>query len=116
MKSDQEFVDSLVRVVKQNYANANFDVSRMAAEMKISERQLQRKVKVLTGQSPVQYLRQFRLEKSLQYLREGIPVGKAAKAVGFSSHTYFTSCFRAQYGTTPSNAKWSQESAILAEY
>ena len=105
MKSDREFVDDLVRVVEQNYANANFDVSRMAAEMKISERQLQRKVKVLTGQSPVQYLRQFRLEKSLQYLRDRIPVGKAAKAVGFSSHTYFTSCFRARFGTTPQHVR-----------
>ena len=105
MKSDQEFVDRLVRVVKQNYANPNFDVISMAAEMKISDRQLQRKVKVLTGQSPVQYLRRFRLDKSLQYLRDGVPVGKVAKAVGFSSHTYFTSCFRAQYGTTPQKVR-----------
>ena len=101
MQSDQEFVDKLVRVVKQNYANPNFDVSSMAAEMKISDRQLQRKVKALTGQSPVQHLRQFRLEKSLQYLREGVPVGEVAKVIGFSSHTYFTSCFRAQFGITP---------------
>lgn len=105
MKSDREFVDDLVHVVEQNFANANFDVSSMAAEMKISERQLQRKVKVLTGQSPVQYLRQFRLEKSLQYLREGVPVGEAAKAVGFSSHTYFTSCFRTRFGTTPQQVR-----------
>ncbi len=116
MKSDQEFVDSLVRVVKQNYANPNFDVISMAAEMKISDRQLQRKVKALTGQSPVQHLRQFRLDKSLQYLRDGVPVGKAAKAVGFSSHAYFTCCFKAKFGITPSSTKWSQESAKMADY
>ena len=109
MKSDQKFVDDLVRVVKQNYANPNFGISSMAAEMKISERQLQRKVKVLTGQSPVQYLRQFRLEKSLQYLRDRVPVGKAAKAVGFSSHTYFTSCFRARFGITPQHVQFTTE-------
>ena len=102
MKSDQEFVDDLDRVVKHNYANPNFAVRNMAGEMKISDRQLQRKVKRLTGQSPVQHLRQFRLGKSLQYLREGIPVGKAAKAVGFSSHAYFTCCFKAKFGITPS--------------
>ncbi len=116
MKSDQEFVDNLVRVVKQNYANPNFDVISMAAEMKISDRQLQRKVKVLTGQSPVQYLRQYRLDKSLQYLRDGVPVGEAAKAVGFSSHAYFTCCFKAKFGITPSSTKWSQESAKMADY
>ncbi|VUX55290.1 protein of unknown function [uncultured Woeseiaceae bacterium] len=105
MKSDQKFVDNLVRVVKQNYANPNFDVISMAAEMKISERQLQRKVKALTGQSPVQHLRQYRLDRSLQYLREGVPVGEAAKAVGFSSHAYFTCCFKAQFGTTPQKVR-----------
>ena len=116
MKSDQKFVDSLIRVVKQNYANPNFDIISMAAEMKISDRQLQRKVKVLTGQSPVQYLRQFRLDISLPYLREGVPVGQAAKAVGFSSHAYFTCCFKAKFGITPSSAEWSQESAKMADY
>jgi len=102
MKSDQEFVDNLVRVVKQNYTNPNFDVSSMAAQMKISDRQLQRKVKAQTGQSPMQYLRHFRLEQSLQYLRDGVPVGEVAKAVGFSSHAYFSSCFKANFGVTPS--------------
>ena len=102
MKSDQKFVDNLVRVVKQNYANPNFGISSMAAALKISERQLQRKVKALIGQSPVQHLRQFRLEKSLQYLRHGVPIGEAAKAAGFSSHAYFTSCFTTKFGTTPS--------------
>jgi len=115
MKRDQEFVDNLVRVVKQNYTNPNFDVCSMAAEMKVSDRQLQRKVKALTGQSPMQYLRRFRLEKSLQYLREGIPVGEVAKAVGFSSHAYFTSCFRARFGVTPNRMQLSQQSATMAE-
>ena len=101
MRRDQEFVDSLICVVKLNYTNPNFDVCSMAAEMKISERQLQRKVKALTGQSPMQYLRQFRLEESLQYLWEGVPVGEAAKAIGFSSHAYFTSCFKAKFGIAP---------------
>ena len=105
MKNDQKFIGNLDRVVKRNYANPNFEVSSMAGEMKISDRQLQRKVKALTGQSPVQYLRQFRLDKSLQPLRDGVPVGQAAKAVGFSSHAYFTCCFKAQFGTTPQQVR-----------
>jgi methylphosphotriester-DNA--protein-cysteine methyltransferase len=81
MKSDQEFVDKLIGVVKRNYTNANFDIVSMAAEMSISDRQLQRKVKALTGQSPVEFLRQFRLEESLRHLREGVPVGEAATRI-----------------------------------
>ncbi len=105
MKSDQKFLDNLVRVVEQNYTNPNFDVVSMAAGMKISDRQLQRKAKAQTGQSPMQYLRQFRLEESLHYLRDAVSVGEAAKAVGFSSHAYFTLCFRARFGITPSRVQ-----------
>ncbi len=105
MKSDQEFIGNLDRVVNRNYANPNFGVSSMAAKMHISDRQLQRKVKALAGHSPVQHLRQFRLGESLQYLRDGVPVGEAAKAVGFSSHTYFTSCFKARFGITPNSVQ-----------
>ncbi len=101
VKNDQEFVESLIGVVEEHYTDPNFDVSSMAAEMKISDRQLQRKVKAMTGQSPMQYLRNFRLDRSLQYLRTGVPVGEAARVIGFSSHAYFTSCFRARFGITP---------------
>jgi len=101
MKNDQKFVDNLNRVVKRNYANPNFDVSDMAAENNISDRQLQRKLKALTGRTPVQHLRHFRLERSLEYLRNGVSVGETAKAVGFSSHAYFTCCFKAQFCITP---------------
>jgi AraC-like DNA-binding protein len=115
MKSDQEFVDDLVRVVKQNHTNPNFDVSSMAAEMEMSDRQLQRKVKALTGQSPIQHLRQFRLEKSLQHLRDGVPVGESAKVVGFSSHAYFTSCFKARFGITPNRVQAVQNRRYRAQ-
>jgi AraC-like DNA-binding protein len=101
MNNDREFVDNLIHVVKLNYANPNFDVSSMAAEMKVSDRQLQRRLKALTDRTPIQYLRRFRLEKSLSHLRDGVPVGKAAKTVGFSSHAYFTCCFRVEFGITP---------------
>ena len=115
MKSDQAFVESLIHVVNQNYINPNFDVVSMAIAMKMSDRQLQRKLKAQIDQSPMQYLRQFRLKKSLQYLRDGVPVGEAAQAVGFSSHAYFTSCFRLRFGVTPSQMQLSQQSATLTE-
>jgi AraC-like DNA-binding protein len=114
MKSDQEFVDNLIGVVKRNYTNAKYDILSMAAEMNISDRQLQRKTKALTGQSPVELLRQFRLEESLRYLRQGVPVGEVAKAVGFSSHAYFTSCFRARYGITPIGVQATKSSRYRA--
>ena len=109
MRSDQEFVDKLTAVVKRNYSDPNFGVVSMAAAMQISDRQLQRKAKAIIGQSPVHHLHQFRLEKSLHYLRDGVPVGETAKAVGFSSHAYFTYCFRARYGITPNRLQTSKD-------
>ena len=73
----------------------------MAAEMGVSERQLQRKLKALIGHTPSDYLRAYRLQQSLEQLREGNSIGEVAKAVGFTSQSYFTTCFKAQFGTTP---------------
>ena len=102
MRHGGDFIDSLNRVLGDSYATSTLSIGQMAARMGISERQLQRRVKALTGLSPKQYLRRYRLEQSLVYLRDGVPVGEVAKAAGFSSHAYFTSCFKAKFGTTPS--------------
>ncbi len=100
-RKDQSFLGELDEVLNSNYANRSFDLSRMAAAMGISERQLQRKLKALTGHTPSDHLRAYRLQKSLEQLREGNPISEVAKAVGFSSQSYFASCFKAQFGTTP---------------
>ncbi len=102
MKHGGDFIASLNRVLGESYATSTLRIGQMAARMRISERHLQRRVKALTGLSPKQYLQRYRLEQSLVYLRDGVPVGDVAKAVGFSSHAYFTSCFKAEFGATPS--------------
>ncbi len=100
-RKDQYFLGELDEVLNSNYANRSFDLSQMAAQMGISERQLQRKLKALTGHTPSDHLRAYRLQKSLEQLREGNSIGEVAKAVGFSSQSYFASCFKAEFGTTP---------------
>ena len=100
-RKDQYFLSELDEALNRNYTNRAFDLSQMAAEMGVSERQLQRKLKALIGHTPSDYLRAFRLKKSLKQLREGDPIGEVAKAVGFSSQSYFASCFKVQFGTTP---------------
>ena len=95
-------LDKFDRVLEQNFASRDFDLPKMAEEMGISERQLQRKLKELTGHTPSAYIRSYRLFKSLDYLKSGESVRQSAKAVGFSSQAYFASCFRVEFGTTPS--------------
>ena len=95
-------LEKLDRVLEQNFANRNFDLAKLAEEMGISERQLQRKLKELTGYTPSAHIRIYRLYQSLHYLKSGETISRSASAVGFSSQAYFASCFKVEFGTTPS--------------
>lgn len=100
--SSNLLVEKFERVVEQNYHDQGFHLRQMAQAMDMSERQLQRKLKSLTGRTPSEYVRIFRLSQSLIYLLAGSTISDTAKAVGFSSQAYFASCFKAEYGRTPS--------------
>jgi len=100
-RPDERFLNELTKVFERNYAKRTFGLVRMAAAMKVSQRHLQRKLKALIGYRPAEYLRVYRMQRSLPLLRAGIPIGVVAKAVGFSSHAYFSCCFKAQFGITP---------------
>ena len=100
-RGDREFLHRLQEVVDQECQDHEFGLVRLANAMEISERQVQRKLKSLLAGTPSEYLRNHRLEQALPYLREGEPIGEIASKVGFASQSYFTSCFRAKYGCTP---------------
>jgi AraC-like DNA-binding protein len=95
------FLLELRDVFEQNFRNPDFDLAQMAAAMGVSERQLQRKLNALTGYTPAEHLRACRLHWSIEVLQHQDSIGATARAVGFSSQTYFTSCFKTQFGTTP---------------
>jgi AraC-like DNA-binding protein len=103
MDAAQRFVERLHDVLGKNYGRRDFGLVAMAKAMRISRRQLQRRVSALLGCGPAQYLRVYRLRKALDRLRAGDPVGEVAHAVGFASHAYFTHCFKTEFGTTPSD-------------
>ncbi len=101
VRSSNLIVQRFEQVVEQNYQDCDFDLTRMAVKMGISERQLQRKLRTLTGHSPSEFVRSYRLSKSLEFLLAGNSVRDTARAVGFSSQAYCASCFKAEYGRTP---------------
>ncbi|MBT8068949.1 MAG: helix-turn-helix transcriptional regulator [Gammaproteobacteria bacterium] len=107
-KRDQEFLNLLKQTFDQNYSKRDFNLRTMSEKMDISSRQIQRKFKELLGSTPSEYLRSYRLKKSLLLLREGLTVGEVSSAVGFSSQSYFASCFKAQFGQTASEYQISQ--------
>lgn len=98
---DDKFIQKLEQQISESYKDAELDVASIAANLAMSERQLQRKVKVLLDTSPTLLLRQHRLNKAQELLREGHQVGRIAMDVGFSSQTYFGRCFKEAFGCTP---------------
>ncbi|MGD8929356.1 MAG: two-component regulator propeller domain-containing protein [Lysobacterales bacterium] len=99
---DREFMDRLESVLEKHHADPDFGLQQMATEMYVSPRQLQRKLRALTGLAPSGLLRSYRLRRARDLLLDGTQIGVASDAVGFSSSAYFTSCFKAQFSTTPS--------------
>lgn len=73
----------------------------LAKELAMSERQLQRKIKVILGTTPNNFIKEFRLKKAQELLLNGTQIGRIALDVGFSSQTYFGRCFKESFNCTP---------------
>jgi len=101
-EKENGFMEKLEQVLEQRHVDPEFGLSQMASEMFMSPRQLQRKLKAISGHHPAEFLRSYRLRNARKFLKSGTQVGLAADAVGFSSPAYFTSCFKAQFSLTPS--------------
>ncbi len=97
-----EFVTRVNDALESIYMEPTTSVAFIASKINMSERQFSRKLKNVIDLTPTEYLRRFRLEKSKPLLKEGKSASYAAYEVGFSSHSYFGQCFKAQYGYPPS--------------
>ena len=96
------FLTRLYELMDAHLADPNFGGEDMIRELGMSRTQLFRKVKALTDLSAGDLLRQYRLKRATQYLREGLSVAQTAYRVGFDSPAYFSKCFREVYQLTPS--------------
>lgn len=99
---DKLFMDQLKEAINSNMANPNLKMDELGEQLGISRVQLYRKVKTLTGLSPVELLRQMRLQKGKVLLNTTTKtVAEIAYEVGFNSSSYFANCFKKQFGKLP---------------
>ena len=99
---DSLFIDQLKETISSNMANPNLKMDDLGEQLGISRVQLYRKVKTLTGLSPVELLRQMRLQKGKILLNTTTKtVAEIAYEVGFNSASYFANCFKKQFGKLP---------------
>lgn len=96
------FVDQAESIILENISNEQFGVSELAEAMNTSRSNLLRKIKQQTQLSASQFIRQVRLEKGMEILRQNsLTVSEVSFKVGFGSTSYFIKCFREYYGYPP---------------
>lgn len=96
------FLKRFIEQIETNIENPQLKVAEIAKSLAMTERQLYRKLKGVINVTPSEYLKNYRLDKALSLLKSGEPVGNIAFDVGFSSHSYFSRCFKAKFGKSPS--------------
>ena len=100
------FIARFKRVVEERMDDSDLSVEAIASELALSRVQLYRKVKALTGCTPVDLLRKARLNKARRLLTESdLSVSEIAYSVGFTSPSYFSKCFKDEYGIVPGDAR-----------
>ena len=100
------FITRFKDVVEARLTDSDISVEDLAADMNLSRVQLYRKVKAVTGSSPVELLRTARLNRAYQLLfTTDKSVSEVAYAVGFTAPSYFTKCFKEEYGMVPGDVR-----------
>ncbi|WP_125716663.1 hybrid sensor histidine kinase/response regulator transcription factor [Pseudoalteromonas rubra] len=94
------FLEQLESVLYGRYSEPTLTVAVVAKEMALSERQLHRKLTSVTSFGANEYLRQYRLYRALPLLLSGLSVTQTAEQCGFNSPSYFSACFKKQFGLT----------------
>ena len=100
---DEEFIQKAFELAEKNLDNVNFDTETFAKEMFLSRMQLHRKLQAITGQTPGDFVRSFRLKKAAHMLKENrLSITQIAFAVGYNSPSQFSRAFSKQFNCTPS--------------
>ncbi|WP_439132468.1 helix-turn-helix domain-containing protein, partial [Polaribacter sp.] len=101
-----KFIEQAKAFVIENISNEQFGVSELATLMNMSRSNLLRKIKKQTELSASQFIRQVRLQKGMELLKETeLTVSEISYQVGFSNNSYFTKCFREHYGFSPGESR-----------
>lgn len=99
---DDKFLGKARAIVDTYLSDCTFTVEQMAEEMNLSRTQLFRKLKALTGLSPNDFIKDIRLKRAAEMIRQKVDIiTQIGYAVGFNDQSYFTKCFKKQFGVTP---------------
>ncbi len=104
--SDKEFIIKLSEMVLANLGDENFGVEQLVEQSGLSSTVIRQRLKKISKKTIAQFINEVRLKHALKMLQEGAATAsEVAYKVGFSSPTYFNSCFHDYFGYTPGEAK-----------
>ena len=107
-ETERYFIDRFKKKIIENLGNADLKMDDLGSEMQLSKVQLYRKVKAMTGKTPVELLKEMRLQRAYTLLQQtDKSISEVAAEVGFAPG-YFSSCFKKQYGINPTELRSNQ--------
>ena len=100
--ADKQFLQSIIDSIEQHLEESEFDLEHLSTEMNMSKSTLYRKIKSMTGMTPLDFVRNVKMKRAcMMLLARTLNISEIAYAVGFSSPKYFTKCFKEEFGVTP---------------
>ena len=92
----------MTAIIEKNIDDSDFSVQRLAEDTDTGAKQLYRKIKQMTGYTPVEYIRTIRIKKAALLLQQKkFTVAEVMYMVGYTNASYFSKCFQAEFGVTP---------------
>ena len=100
---NKEFFKDMHQMIEKNLSESDFNVEQLGKKLYMSRATLYRKINALTGETPTEYIRTYRLKRGAELLKNNYgSVLQVALEVGFSSSAYFTKCFKKKFHQLPS--------------
>ena len=100
---DAQFMSAINAAIEEQIRKDDFSIDALADAMCMSKANFYRKFKAITGTSPNEYMKTYRLNRAAEMIAEGARINEAAEAVGFDSSSYFAKCFKAKFGVLPND-------------
>lgn len=112
---DEQLIEKAIKVVERNLSEPEFDVVALASELGMSRSTLARKIKGITGKTPLDFIKNIKMKHACQMLKnKRMSIAEMVVALGYNDHKYFAASFREVYGMTPSEyQKKAEEIEII---
>ncbi|MDD4990851.1 MAG: two-component regulator propeller domain-containing protein [Paludibacter sp.] len=110
-KQDDIFIQNTMKFVEENYANPDMNIDDIATNSGLSRSSFFKKLKMITGLAPVDFIKEFRVQRAMQLLEAGeTNISQIAYQVGMDDPRYFSKCFKQKYGMNPREYKLKMNS------